>query len=159
MRLMIAVIMLIWTLSVAAVSAQQNAQASQQKGADETERQDQTVQEAIRAAQKATESWLSLVDAGKFAEAWDQSSEGLKAIVTKEQLVGSLKIARNSMGSLLKRKVNSAGYTTTLNNAPTGEYVVLKYDCSFENKEKALETVVPTLDKDGKWRVSGYFVK
>jgi hypothetical protein len=36
--------------------------------------------------------------------------------------------------------------------------VVLKFDTSFANKKVAVETVTPMLDKDGKWRVSGYFV-
>jgi ribosomal protein S17E len=42
---------------------------------------------------------------------------------------------------------------------PDGKYVVIKYDTSFENKKSAVETVTPMLDKDGKWRVAGYFIK
>ena len=30
---------------------------------------------------------------------------------------------------------------------------------SFENKKAGLETIKPMLDKDKKWRVSGYFIK
>jgi phosphoglycolate phosphatase len=29
----------------------------------------------------------------------------------------------------------------------------------FENKKSAIETITPTLDNDGEWRVSGYFIK
>ncbi len=43
--------------------------------------------------------------------------------------------------------------------APDGEYVVIQYDSSFEHKQAAVETVTPMLDKDGKWRVSGYYIK
>ena len=57
------------------------------------------------------------------------------------------------------RKIKSTTYTKTLPGAPDGEYVVLRYDTSFENKNSAVETVTPMLDKDGKWRVSGYFIK
>jgi len=42
---------------------------------------------------------------------------------------------------------------------PDGEYVVIQYDSSFEHKQSAVETVTPMLDKDGKWRVSGYYIK
>lgn len=31
--------------------------------------------------------------------------------------------------------------------------------CSFRNKKAAIETVTPALDEDGRWRVSGYFIK
>lgn len=34
-----------------------------------------------------------------------------------------------------------------------------QYDTSFENKRSAVETIVPTLDKDAQWRVSGYFIR
>lgn len=48
---------------------------------------------------------------------------------------------------------------TSLPGAPDGKYVVIQYDTSFENKKAAVETVTPMLDKDGKWRVSGYYIK
>jgi ribosomal protein S17E len=37
--------------------------------------------------------------------------------------------------------------------------VVIQFDASFENKKSAIETVTPMLDKDGKWRVAGYYVE
>jgi hypothetical protein len=46
-----------------------------------------------------------------------------------------------------------------LPGAPDGEYVVIQYESSFEHKQAAVETVTPMLDKDGTWRVSGYFIR
>jgi hypothetical protein len=46
-----------------------------------------------------------------------------------------------------------------LPGAPPGEYVVIVYASAFENRPAAQETVNPMRDKDGVWRVSGYFVK
>jgi hypothetical protein len=43
--------------------------------------------------------------------------------------------------------------------APDGKYVVIRYETSFRNKKAATETVTPMLDADGRWRVSGYFIK
>jgi hypothetical protein len=63
------------------------------------------------------------------------------------------------LGKLLSRKLKSATYKTTMPGAPDGEYVVIQYDSSFEHKQAAVETVTPMLDKDGKWRVSGYYIK
>ena len=60
---------------------------------------------------------------------------------------------------MLKRSVKSKQYATSLPGAPDGEYVVIQYETSFEKKKSAIETVTPMLDKDGKWRVSGYYIK
>jgi hypothetical protein len=45
-----------------------------------------------------------------------------------------------------------------LPGAPDGEYVVIQFESSFEKKKSAVETVTPMLEKDGKWRVSGYYI-
>ncbi|MGA2423709.1 MAG: DUF4019 domain-containing protein [Terriglobales bacterium] len=70
-----------------------------------------------------------------------------------------MRASREPLGKLLSRKLKSATYKTTMPGAPDGEYVVIQYDSSFEHKQAAVETVTPMLDKDGKWRVSGYYIK
>ena len=62
---------------------------------------------------------------------------------------------------MTSRKLKGAQYKTSLPGAPDGEYVVIQYDTSFENKRSAsaVETITPTLDKDAQWRVSGYFIR
>jgi hypothetical protein len=54
--------------------------------------------------------------------------------------------------------VESAQYRTSLPGAPDGEYVVIRFKTEFENKKEAYETVTPMKDKDGEWRVSGYYI-
>ena len=66
---------------------------------------------------------------------------------------------RKPFGKNLSRQLKSAHYRTSLPGAPDGEYVVVQFKASFENKKSAIETVTPMLDKDGKWRVSGYYMK
>lgn len=110
-------------------------------------------------AQQSAESWLALVDSGKYAESWDEAAQLFKNAVSKEQWQQALKSVRGPLGRLQSRKLKSATYTKTLPGAPAGEYVVIQYDSSFESKKSALETITPMLDKDGKWRVSGYFIK
>jgi hypothetical protein len=60
---------------------------------------------------------------------------------------------------MVSRKFKSAQYTKSVPGAPDGEYVVLQFDTSFANKKEAVETVTPMLDPDGKWKVSGYYIK
>jgi hypothetical protein len=37
--------------------------------------------------------------------------------------------------------------------------VVIQYETSFERAPGMIETVTPMLEKDGKWKVSGYYIK
>ena len=66
---------------------------------------------------------------------------------------------RQPLGASLSRKFISKRYLTSLPGAPDGEYVVILFAASFQNKQSAVETVTPMLDKDGTWRVSGYYIK
>ncbi|NOX96543.1 MAG: DUF4019 domain-containing protein, partial [Nitrospirae bacterium] len=66
---------------------------------------------------------------------------------------------RKPLGKNISRELKSKRYRTSLPGAPDGKYVVIQFKSSFENKKSALETVTPMLDKDGKWRVSGYYIK
>ncbi len=114
---------------------------------------------AEKAAVASAGDWLSLVDQGKYSESWDQAAEYFRNAVTKEQWSASLKAVRSPLGKCVSRKVKGKQYMRTLPGTPDGEYVVIQYETQFENKKSAIETVTPMLDKDGKWKVSGYFIK
>ena len=79
--------------------------------------------------------------------------------VTEEQWKQKAAAARKPLGRLVSRKRKLAHYATSLPGAPDGQYVVIQYENSFENKKSAVETVTPMMDKDGQWRVSGYYIK
>jgi len=110
-------------------------------------------------AQQSSDAWLALVDTGKYADSWQEAASMFKAAVAKDQWQSMVKSVRDPLGKVMSRKLKSATYTKTLPGAPDGEYVVIQYDTSFEHKASAVETITPMLDKDGKWRVSGYFIK
>ena len=110
-------------------------------------------------AQQSAESWLALVDSSKYGESWQEASSMFKTQVTREKWNGMVGPVRDPLGKVKSRKLKSASYTKTLPGAPDGEYVVIQYDTSFERKQSAVETITPMLDKDGKWRVSGYYIK
>jgi Protein of unknown function (DUF4019) len=110
-------------------------------------------------AQQSADAWLALVDAGKYPDSWQEAAQFFRNAVTKEQWQNAMHASREPLGKMHSRKVKSATYTKTLPGAPDGEYVVVQYESSFEHKGSAVETVTPMLDKDGKWRVSGYFIK
>ena len=110
-------------------------------------------------ARKSAEVWLSLIDAGKYGESWKTSAGFFQKAVSQEQWESSLVTFRKTLGDVITRKLKGATYTKSLPGAPDGEYVVLQFDTSFTNKKEAVETVTPMMDKDGRWRVSGYFIK
>ncbi len=107
----------------------------------------------------ASDAWLKLVDNGKYDRSWKQAAEYFKKSLTKKQWANSMISFRKPLGKMLSRKVISRQYMRSLPGAPDGEYVVIQYSTSFKNKRSAVETVTPMMDKDGKWRVSGYFIK
>ncbi len=108
---------------------------------------------------KAAEDWLALVDAEKDAESWDASASLFRTAVAVESWGRMIHASRGQFGRVVSRKVKSAEFHTQLPGAPDGEYVVIQFETSFEKKKEAIETVTPMKDKDGKWRVSGYFIK
>jgi uncharacterized protein DUF4019 len=110
-------------------------------------------------AQKSAETWLAQVDSGKYADSWQESSSMFRARVSREKWQSMVGPVRDPLGKVASRKLKSATYTKTLPGAPDGEYVVIQYETSFEHKQSAVETITPMLDKDGKWRVSGYYIK
>ena len=119
----------------------------------------QVNEEAEHAALVAAEKWLTLIDFTNLEESWNQAAESFKVSVTLDQWKSSLKTVQVQLGKVLSRTLKSKQYARELPGAPDGEYVVIQYVTTFENKQNGIETVTPMKDKDGEWRVSGYFVK
>ncbi len=111
------------------------------------------------AAVQAANAWLALVDEGKFGESWETAAQYFKNAITKEKWEQTLTAVRNPLGQTVSRDLSSTTYMTSIPGAPDGEYVVIQFDTSFENKKSGVETITPMLDSDGKWRVSGYYIK
>jgi len=107
----------------------------------------------------AAERWLSMVDNAQYAESWESTSELFKNAVRLEQWKQSMQAIRAPLGQIVSRRVSIKTYATSLPGAPDGEYVVIHFDTTFENKKAAVETVTPMMDKDGVWRVSGYYIQ
>ncbi len=110
---------------------------------------------AVISAQK----WLGLIDAGNYPESWKEAAEFFRNTIGQEQWEKTLQAVRKPLGKSLNRKLKSKTFQTSLPGAPDGEYVVIQFDTSFENKKTAVETVTPMLGEDGRWRVAGYYIK
>jgi hypothetical protein len=115
--------------------------------------------EKKQSAVASAERWLTFVDNGNYSESWQEASEFFKQAVKQDQWEQAVQSVRKPLGKLISRKLKSASYTTSLPGVPDGEYVVIQFDTSFEDKKSGIETVIPMMDNDGMWRVSGYYIK
>jgi hypothetical protein len=117
------------------------------------------IQEKETAAALAAEKWLGLVDGGKYGESWIEAAELFRNAITQEKWEHSLQAVRKPLGKLRSRIIKTKTLTRALPGAPDGEYVVIQFESSFTRKRSPIETVTPMLEDDGKWRVSGYFIR
>ncbi len=110
------------------------------------------------AALSEAKRWLAMVDEGKYSESWHSASSYFRKAVKEDEWEEKLKAHRIPLGKLRSRNVKTKTYKTSIPGAPDGEYAIL-FETSFENKEETFETVIPIIDTDGKWHVSGYYIK
>ncbi len=113
----------------------------------------------IKAAVTSAEQWVRLIDEGHYIESWEESSEYFKQVIKQDQWEQAVRTVRKPLGKLVLRELKSTVYTTSLPGVPDGEYVVIEFNTSFENKKSGVEIVTPRVDKDGIWKVSGYYIK
>jgi hypothetical protein len=116
-------------------------------------------QEGERPAVEASKVWLALVDEGKYAESWEAAASLFRGAVTKENWIKLVEGTRKPLGKLVSRTFAVSRRMTTVPGGPDGQYITVRYKTVFENKAEAVETITPMLDKDGTWRVAGYYIK
>ncbi len=127
--------------------------------AEPTEEQKEIVGQKVNDAISAAESWLAIIDNGQYNDSWANAAQLFKDKVPEGQWETSLRQVREPLGKTVSREVSNYQYLTNLPGAPKGEYVVIQFKTSFEEKPDSAETITPMLDSDGQWRVSGYYIK
>lgn len=111
------------------------------------------------AARDAALAWLALIDDAEFAVSWERAASVFTRRVSRGEWIRTIRSTRAPLGKVRSRSFSRAVYETRLPGVPDGEYIVIRYRTAFEHKAEAVETVTPMLDRDGLWRVSGYFVR
>jgi hypothetical protein len=104
--------------------------------------------------------WLSVFDAGNYAEAYGMFPARVRSAgdAVEKQWVGSQRAKRTPLGRTLSRQFMKAYFARTLPGAPDGNYELLMYKTSFQHKAQATEGVTLTKES-GQWQVSGYRVR
>jgi hypothetical protein len=109
------------------------------------------------AAFKAAESYLVLLDKGKFAESWEASSEDLRKGLQQRKWVEALNKTRRPFGRLRSRKLNRIELRGSEDPEKLDEawvYSDLKSTSGLTTNELA----IVTLEKGKDWKVSAYFI-
>lgn len=113
----------------------------------------------VKAASASAERWAAQLDQNQYDATWASTAQTFKSAVSQAQWSQVISGVRGPLGKVLERKLQTAELKTSLPGAPDGRYVVVQFKTRFENKQEAIETIVPMLEKDGQWRVSGYFIR
>jgi hypothetical protein len=111
------------------------------------------------AGMAAASQWLSGVDRGAYGESWDGAAQRFRQSIDRDKWETTVEAVRRPLGAVLVRKLRIATFARALPDAPEGEYVVIQFDTRFERNALAAETVTSEREKDGTWRVAGYWIK
>jgi len=106
----------------------------------------------------AATSWLDLIDAGKYDDAWAASADEIRTVGPKEAFAKMMEQTRAPLGKEVSRAVKDKGYAKDPQNAPPGEYVQIHFTTSFENAKSATELVIVKKQPEGVWKVGQYSV-
>ncbi len=110
------------------------------------------------AAQRQALGFLGYLDHGRYADSYSYTGMLIRNQLDREAFASKVEQARANAGALQSRELVDAGYTTSVPDAPQGQYVVLHYHSSFAKRPDTLETLTLALAK-GYWRVDGWYIK
>jgi hypothetical protein len=102
--------------------------------------------------------WLSVFDAGNYAQAYAMLPARIRSSggdTLEKMWVTYWRAKRTPLGRTLSRKFAKAYFARTLQGSPDGYYEFLYYNTSFQHKAQAAEGVTLTKES-GHWQVSGY---
>jgi hypothetical protein len=116
----------------------------------------QTTQpEALEAALE----WLILLDNEDYAGTWETAADLFQTAITRDNWIARITSVKAPLGKLIAREFRSSEPVMNPAGVPEGEYLVIRFATSFEDLERAMETIVLHHTPAGDWKVSGYFIR
>ena len=103
--------------------------------------------------------WLNWVDNEEYDKAWHAASQKLNGKYTREVFVKEMTKHRALVGRVSSRKLNEQKYTSRIRFLPEGEYVILTFDATRDDKTGLVEVVVCEKGSDGKYTVVDFYLK
>lgn len=113
---------------------------------------------AVAAAKDEATHWLEALDAGRYAESWDDAAGVMKEGRDQQEWIRDIASPRESFGKSVMRELQRAEFATAVRGAPSGKYVTVIYLTQFANAPLVHETILLTLE-DERWRIAGYSIE
>jgi hypothetical protein len=107
------------------------------------------------AARSAALKWLTMLDNGDYAEAFEWEAQDFRMARTQGQFVRYMQARRAPFGTALGRKFIGAANIHKLVGVPEGNYVSVLFKTQFEKKSETAERVILVEQPVG-WRVLEY---
>ncbi len=113
-------------------------------------------QENMRLSRIAADEWLKFMDAGQYGESWDAGSNIFRFTIKRDEWIKAEDKLRRPLGALVSRTLVEQRPAKNPKGLPAGDYMVLFYKTSFQNRPDAKELITMVLSTDGKWKVLTY---
>jgi hypothetical protein len=113
---------------------------------------------AMAEATAAARDWLEVLDGGDCSGSFEHAALFLRRAVSADMWARALTAVRSPLGRCLSRRMRSRKLVASLGRGPRGRCAVIKFESDFEGRTKVVETLVPAIGTDGRWRVAGYLV-
>jgi DNA-binding CsgD family transcriptional regulator len=102
-------------------------------------------------------AWLALGDDQRWTDSWSAAGAAFKAHITADGWAARAQPVRTPLGRAFSRVLKTVTKATVLPGVPEGQYEILQFATTFQNRSGMIETV--TLDREGSaWKVIGYFI-
>ena len=103
--------------------------------------------------------WLALADRGDAAATHAKAGARFRDAMSQSTWSRVLGKERTNRGAVGQRTLMQTQFDPKVPGMPPGEFAVLLYRTSFARHADAGETVTLEREKDGIWRVVGYFIR
>ena len=107
-------------------------------------------------ALESGQACLALLDGGSYSKAWEGVAATMQSTMSQTDFDKGMQSIRTPLGKMVSRDLKSQKHQTHLPGLPDGDYWVVSYNTTFENKQNVAETLVLGLGQDGSWKVAGY---
>ena len=110
--------------------------------------------------QKAAREWLAQTDKIDGAGSYAAAGAKFKEAITVDRWSEALQKARGPLGATEQRTIFETKFDNKLpDGGAEGEFALVMYRTAFAKKADSVETVTLEREKDGVWRVIGYFIR
>ena len=111
--------------------------------------------------QQAARQWLTQTDRLDAAASFAAAGEKFRGPITQDAWADALEKARAPLGAVLQRTIIETAFDRAAppGGGPEVDIAVILFRTAFAQKPGSTESVTLALDKDGVWRVIGYFIR